>query len=378
VHTRHLPSDSEIPSMILSMRCILGVVLVASAPAIESFSSDEICAVKGKSMIQLRNDRDIQQHTEHESEFRHAQKLEGMESVRILQHLVQHAPPDLVGSFNDMAVNLGAGDGRSFIPGMNCSIFDCDGPENDPVYPMYTYLHFGGLAVEGDPAWEQQLNQNLPAANVTKMISMITPDNVLSLLKEGNIPIDVDYFKNDIDGYDCAVNYAVLSAGYRPKMIQVEVNPEIPHPVAFGVNYGKHFKQPSFWTGFYGCSLTLTSSLIKRFGYQLVSTPLLHDALYVRNDFMTGLEPLTDEATSIELGERFTKGAHHLGDLYSEWMKMTEEAGTAKTVENVTAEITRACGLSQDTLPECQVPFTVSLNPEDFVVQLNGILAQPN
>ena len=31
------------------------------------------------------------------------------------------------------------------------------------------------------------------------------------------------YFKNDIDGYDCAVDWALLKAGYRPKAMQLEV-----------------------------------------------------------------------------------------------------------------------------------------------------------
>lgn len=370
------PTSSKHALMRLSF---LGIVFVANAVSTDLSSSNEKCAGMGRSMIQRRSDVGIQLQIEHSSPVRQVQRPEGMESVRFLQHLAQQAPPHLASTFNNMAVNLGAGDGRAFIPGLNCSIGLCDGPENDPVYPLYNSLHFGGLAVDGDPAFEQLLNENLPWANVTKLISMITPINVVSLLKEGNIPIDMDFFKNDIDGYDCAVSFAVLVAGYRPKIIQVEVNPEIPYPIAFGVNYDKELKQPCFYDGFYGCSLTLTSSIIKRFGYQLVGTPLLHDAIYVRDDFMVGLEPLTDEAASKELGKRSIEGhTNHMGYLYVDWLRMTEEVGGEKTVENVTAEVTRACGLSQGTLPTCSVPFTVSLNPEDYLVQLSSILAQPD
>jgi hypothetical protein len=43
--------------------------------------------------------------------------------------------------------------------------------------------------------------------------------------------------KIDIDGFDGPVLAATLESGYRPNLIQVEINPEIPPPLEFSVMY---------------------------------------------------------------------------------------------------------------------------------------------
>ena len=114
---------------------------------------------------------------------------------------------------------------------------------------------YAGLAVEGNAAMLPALNVNLPNPAVKKVISWITPTTVVGLLQGANIPLDMDYFKNDLDAYDCAVTYSVLKAGYRPKVVHMEVNSEIPYPIAFGVNYDDKYKSNLGSQGFYGCSV---------------------------------------------------------------------------------------------------------------------------
>merc|ERR1719333_1810201 len=149
------------------------------------------------------------------------------------------------------------------IPGA-CGPHDMQG-HGDPVAPLYNKLHYKGLAVEGNPALLPVLAKNLPSGNVSKVASFITPLNAAKLLEDAGSPKDLDYFKNDIDAYDCAVLYAVLKAGYRPKVLQLEVNPEIPYPLSFGLNYAKDFKSNLGNVGFYGCSLTLTAGIAEPF-----------------------------------------------------------------------------------------------------------------
>ena len=51
------------------------------------------------------------------------------------------------------------------------------------------------------------------------------------------------YFKNDIDGYDCAVDWALLKAGYRPKAMQLEVRGATSHMQRGGRAPGVHLLQ---------------------------------------------------------------------------------------------------------------------------------------
>lgn len=107
------------------------------------------------------------------------------------------------------AVNLGAGDG-----------FSCD----DPVMPLFR-AGFAGLAV--DAGSDPDLFSNLPAPPIRKaQRTAVTPGNVVALLEAGGCPERPDFFK--IDGYNGPVLSEVLKAGYRPKVIQAGVQPEVP------------------------------------------------------------------------------------------------------------------------------------------------------
>jgi hypothetical protein len=172
------------------------------------------------------------------------------------------------------AVNIGAGDGAS-----------C----NDPVYPLFA-RGFAGLAVEGGDA--PALASNLPADNIRKLTrTFVTPINVSELLRTAECPGDCDFLKIDIDGYDGPVLKAVLESGYRPKIIQMEVNPEFPPPVAFSVLYHPRYR-PSDRAGrvggFYGASAAYVLHVTRLYGYRLAYldfvTEWTHDVTLVRGD----------------------------------------------------------------------------------------------
>lgn len=156
------------------------------------------------------------------------------------------------GEANRFAVNLGAGDGVS-----------C----NDPVYPLYQ-AGYAGLAIEGgaNPA----LAVNLPSPSIRKLTAtFITPDNIASLLKDNGCPRDPDFLKLDIDGYDGPVLRAIFEAGFRPKVLQLEVQPEFPPPLAFAVHYHPDYRcvdDRNKVSGFYGASLAYMAELGRRFG----------------------------------------------------------------------------------------------------------------
>lgn len=179
---------------------------------------------------------------------------------------VSNSPSGL--SAEPYAVNIGCWDGKSF---------------NDPVYPLYA-AGFAGLAIEwGEPP---ELACNLGDFAGVRLLTgrYVTPTNIGMVLGRAGCPQTPDFLKIDIDGADGDVLGAVLAAGYRPRAIQVEVNPEIPPPYAFSVIASNYFV-PGGATGFFGMSLQFACDAMARFDYVLVDldfdTEYTHDALFV-------------------------------------------------------------------------------------------------
>jgi hypothetical protein len=181
---------------------------------------------------------------------------------------------------NRFAVNLGCGDGKSM---------------NDPAYPLFS-KGYAGLAVEGEN--NESLFQNLGAQNIHKLTgAFITPYNVCEILDIYNCPRDCDFFKIDLDGYDGVILRGVLEAGFRPKVLQVEVNPEFPPPVSFCVLYDERYRPHDAqgnMGGFYGASLGYIADLCGRYGYHIAQidfvTQWTHDVTLVHEEFLTILE----------------------------------------------------------------------------------------
>jgi len=261
------------------------------------------------------------------------------------------------------AINLGAGDGIYGMPG----VATVDPRLLDPTYPLFTQYNFAGVAIEGNPNYLPELEKNLPSQNVAKEISMITPLNVHALLKAGNAPMEPTYFKNDIDGYDCAVDWAVLRAGYRPKLLQLEVNPEVPWPVAFGVQYSDKFVPKLGLAGFYGCSLKLTDSLVSAFGYELVGVGDTHDAFWARSDLreQMGMPKVDGYAASKQLLGCCNPSQFGLG-VAEAWSIAADELEPHELVARLKPSMEQSCKVSQGT-QACEVPYTLSLDGMDYV-----------
>ncbi len=211
----------------------------------------------------------------------------------VLAEAVNAAYPDQATRY---AVNIGAGDGVS-----------C----NDPVYPLFA-CGFGGLAVEGGDA--PTLASNLPADNIRKLTrTFVTPMNVAELLRAAACPVNCDFLKIDIDGYDGPVLKAVLEAGYRPKVIQMEVNPEFPPPIAFSVLYHPRYRgsdRAGRVGGFYGASTAYVLHATRLYGYRLAYldfvTEWTHDVTLVRGDlFEVAVGVLGEEIRTASVRDRW-------------------------------------------------------------------------
>lgn len=224
-------------------------------------------------------------------------------------------------------VNIGAGDG------VGC---------NDPCYPLYQ-LGYGGLAVEGGD--NASLRSNLSAENITTLTNFfVNPYNVKELFQQHRVPLNFDMLKTDIDGYDGPVLEAVLSAGYRPKVIQAEINPEIPPPIAFSVAYHAAYKtldDNGVFSGFYGMSLSYLANIARKYGYHIACldniTPFTHDAILIRND-LAGIVGSNSEMTAQSIRKMYYEhppGYSHFRDYGIDTLEWRYETDTQKLANSV-------------------------------------------
>ena len=123
---------------------------------------------------------------------------------------------------------------------------------------------------------------------VSKFTGWLTPDNIVNLLHEANVPRHPRLLKVDIDSYDVDVALAVLQH-YSPVFIQVEINEKVPPPMCYcnrfpiGMSRGKRIKWDRLGGDAYGCSLMSFVNAFLSKGYRLVSV-ILNDAIFVRAD----------------------------------------------------------------------------------------------
>lgn len=164
--------------------------------------------------------------------------------------------------------------------GLAVDIAASDGVTQSCTLGFYRDQHWGGLAVECDPekftklAWAYEA---FPAVKLAQ--TFVTPLNVVELLKAFSIPKDFELLNLDIDSYDRPVMQALLDAGFRPKVITMEVNEKLPPPLYFAVNYAPDHG----YSGghFYGCSAEAAAATVRPRGYILESI-LGNNAFFVQ------------------------------------------------------------------------------------------------
>lgn len=127
---------------------------------------------------------------------------------------------------------------------------------------------YSGLAVEMDSEKFTVLSflyRNF--SNVRLMKIRVTPENIASVLNAAEVEKNFSILNLDIDSYDLHVMKAILSVGYRPKIISMEINEKIPLGIHFTVNYDINH----YWKGdhFYGCSIKAAYDTIIPYGYIL-------------------------------------------------------------------------------------------------------------
>jgi len=119
-------------------------------------------------------------------------------------------------------VNIGANDGVG---------------NHDPTAFWLTRPDARGLALEGKPGQLPALQRNYPSPEVAKVIGFVNPTTVGDVFAREHVPTDVFVLKIDIDGYDSDVLHRVLTLGYRPRFVYLEIAHNFPPGFWYKVPY---------------------------------------------------------------------------------------------------------------------------------------------
>ena len=154
--------------------------------------------------------------------------------------------------------------------------------DSDPCFPLFD-AGYRGLMVDGEPTQEAKMRHRFRKnPTVQQRIALLSATNVAKILRAANAPRQPELLKMDIDGFDCNIMDAVLAAGFRPKVVVMEVNVGWPPPVRFSLSAAANYDSEK--RGFmYGCSLSYQADLMAGYGYTLLQLDW-NNALYVQRE----------------------------------------------------------------------------------------------
>lgn len=130
----------------------------------------------------------------------------------------------------------------------------------------------------------------VPSINLYK--HFLSTDNILDIFAKYNVPINLGYISVDVDSTDLWLINKILEV-YKPSFFSTEYNPNIPHEYA--ITFPNNTNE--YWQGdkVFGASLKCFDIVAKKYDYSLVYAGCQyenahHDAFFIRNDLITGLE----------------------------------------------------------------------------------------
>ena len=177
--------------------------------------------------------------------------------------LIDNAVP--VASRNAFVVNLGANDGQ----------------RHDPAFPLIAERGYGGILVEGDPAFKKRLYANVAPFNTTGKLHIswgfASATSIGRRLLSLGCPRAPDALKIDVDGLDAALLEGVLLSGILPKTVAIEVNPDIPPPLQLDQLYHDGFQFDFLYKhlrGWLGASADGLYALMSSHGYAFAAFEL--------------------------------------------------------------------------------------------------------
>ena len=133
--------------------------------------------------------------------------------------------------------------------------------------PGRQFQGWSAFLIEGDPKRAAKLQAayaDYPSAKTLE--AWVYPGNIEILFEENGVPEDLDFLVVDIDSNDYYVWRAIHD--FRPKVVQMEINPWFPPPQLMVVD----FHPMNYWDNstYVGASLESMTRLAKKKGYELV------------------------------------------------------------------------------------------------------------
>ena len=156
-----------------------------------------------------------------------------------------------------------------------------DGARHDPSFPLLVERGYGGILVEGDPAFKKRLYANIKPFNASGKLHIswgfASAANIGGRLLNLGCPRTPDALKIDVDGLDAALLEGILLSGILPKAIVVEVNTDIPPPAQVTQLYHDNFVfefMRKHMRGWLGASADSLYTLLANHGYALLAFEL--------------------------------------------------------------------------------------------------------
>ncbi len=179
---------------------------------------------------------------------RRASGFSNFDEERMLERFIKELLPH---GHSRTAVDIGAGDGM----------------KSSNTYALFR-AGWQGLGVEGDAGRARRLARAYKKfEGVAALRALVTPSNVVQLLRSHGVENDFSVLSLDIDSYDYWVLDALLRS-FRPRIVVTEINEKIPPPIKFVVKYDPEFRLQHH---FFGYSIASLEELCEQHDYALIA-----------------------------------------------------------------------------------------------------------
>ena len=112
--------------------------------------------------------------------------------------------------------------------------------------------------------------------------SKVTPNNILKYLDSVDCPLNFAFLSLDIDSFDFYILNSILSK-YRPSLICLEINENIPPPIKFTVEFANEYIWDDENNHFQGQSISKAYELCLKYDYKILK-------LHYNNLFIAPIE----------------------------------------------------------------------------------------
>ena len=108
-----------------------------------------------------------------------------------------------------------------------------------------------------------------------------TESNIIGIFKNNSVPNKLDILTIDIDSNDFFIARKILEGGYRPNLLILEYNPNLPINSSLAVKNVQRYSNKRV----YGASLLAMSNLANIFGYHLIHISGFCNLFFVNKDY---------------------------------------------------------------------------------------------